>query len=108
MTITIDLNIPNYFNARNSMVFLCLNRRPVKRLYIGTLYFKQFFLTVVTYIRYSGMKSADFATVPRLSRFNSRGPPKGSWQPDLIWKAVDLSFLFGYQLPQSLLLLRSS
>ena len=33
-----------------------INRRPVKRPYMGTSYFKQFFLTVSTYIWYSGRK----------------------------------------------------
>ena len=36
--------------------YAAINRRPIKRPYMGTSYFKRFFLTVSTYIWYSGRK----------------------------------------------------
>ena len=61
-----------------------INRRPVKRPHMGTLYFKRFFLTVVTYIWYSGKEFDELITGPRLSEFKSRGPLKISCRPNLI------------------------
>ena len=63
---------------------LLLNRRPVKVLYIGPLYFKHFFLTIVAYIWHSGMKSAESTTAIKSPWFNPRGPLKESCRPDLL------------------------
>ena len=43
-----------------------------------------FFLTVVTYIWYSGRDAAQRTTVLKAPRFDPRGPLKGSCRPDLI------------------------